>query len=135
MLNQTLVVGNLGADVEVRYMQNGDPVANLSVATSKRWTDKNGEEKKSTQWHKVVAYKHDAEDAKDYKKGDLVCAVGEIKTRKWTDNNGNDRYITEVHAKFLFVKKRGEPQQQTKPNNQNNQYDFAPSFEDDGIPF
>jgi single-strand DNA-binding protein len=102
-VNKTLILGRVGKDPEVRYMPNGGAVANLSVATSERWKDKNsGEQKEETEWHRVVFYNRLAEIAGDYaKKGTLVFIEGKLKTRKWTDKDGIDRYTTEVIGSSL----------------------------------
>lgn len=98
-VNKHIVVGHLGADPEVRRMQNGDPIVNLRVATSKSWRDKqSGERRQQTQWHSVVIFnKNLAEIAEKYlKKGSQVYLEGEVQTRKWEDNNGQTRYTTET---------------------------------------
>ncbi|ODN41502.1 single-stranded DNA-binding protein [Piscirickettsia litoralis] len=96
-VNKVIIVGRLGQDPDVRYMQTGDAVANLTVATSEQWKDQHGVNQESTEWHRVVLYKRLAEIAKEYlSKGSLVYVEGKLKTRKWKDKNGQDRYTTEV---------------------------------------
>lgn len=98
-LNRAMIIGRLGKDPEVRRMQSGDPIVNLSVATSETWRDKStGEKKEATEWHRVVIFnKGLAEVAEKYlKKGALVHIEGQIKTRKWTDKDGAERYSTEI---------------------------------------
>lgn len=98
-LNRAMLIGRLGKDPEVRRMQSGDPIVNLSVATSETWKDKSsGEKKEATEWHRVVIFnKNLAEVAEKYlKKGALVHIEGQIKTRKWTDKDGTERYSTEI---------------------------------------
>lgn len=99
-LNQCNFIGNLGRDPETRFMQNGDPVCNFSIACSESWKDKNtGEKKESTEWVNIVIYGKLAEVCGQYlKKGSQVFISGKLKTRKWQDKDGNDRYTTEVHA-------------------------------------
>ena len=99
-INKAIIVGNLGNDPEVRYMPNGQAVANLSIATSESWKDKeSGEQRESTEWHRVVLYRRLGEVAGEYlRKGSKVYIEGKIRTRKWTDQSGNDRYTTEIIA-------------------------------------
>ena len=99
-INKVILVGNLGADPEVRYMPQGGAVANLSIATSESWKDKNtGEQKDQTEWHRVVIYQRLAEVAGEYlRKGSKVYLEGKLKTRKWTDKDNIERYTTEIVA-------------------------------------
>ena len=97
MVNKVTLIGNLGADPEVRRLENGAAVAKLSVATNENYRDKNGEWQKITEWHNVVVWRWLAERAEQYlKKGSLVFIEGKLTTRKWQDKDGNDRYTTEV---------------------------------------
>ena len=102
-INKVIIVGNLGNDPEVRTMPNGDAVANISVATSESWTDKNtGERREVTEWHRIVLYRRLAEIAGQYlRKGSQVYVEGRLKTRKWQDQNGQDRYTTEIQGDNL----------------------------------
>jgi single-strand DNA-binding protein len=98
-VNKVILVGNLGRDPEIRSMQDGKRIANLSVGTSETWKDKNsGERKERTEWHRVVVYNDGlAEVVEKYlKKGAKVYIEGSIQTKKWTDNAGHDKYTTEV---------------------------------------
>lgn len=96
-MNYVGLIGRLGADPEVRYTTSGKPVANLRLATSKRWKDDNGDTQTRTQWHRVVYFGRMAEVLKQHcKKGRQIRVVGELQTRKWQDKDGNDRYTTEV---------------------------------------
>ncbi|EBJ7483663.1 single-stranded DNA-binding protein, partial [Salmonella enterica] len=97
-LNKVQIIGYLGQDPEVRYLPNGKAVANLSLATSDTWKDKQtGEPKERTEWHRVVLYEKLADVAGEYlRKGAQVYIEGELRTRKWTDQNGQERYTTEV---------------------------------------
>ncbi|MXP67797.1 single-stranded DNA-binding protein [Pantoea sp. Aalb] len=97
-INKVILVGNLGQDPEVRYMPNGGAVANITIATSESWRDKQtGENKETTEWHRVVLFGKLAEVASEYlRKGSQVYIEGQLRTRKWQDNGGHDRYITEV---------------------------------------
>ena len=102
-INKVIIVGNLGNDPEIRTMPNGEAVANISVATSESWTDKNtGERREVTEWHRIVLYRRLAEIAGQYlRKGSQVYVEGRLKTRKWQDNNGQDRYTTEIQGDNL----------------------------------
>jgi single-strand DNA-binding protein len=98
-VNKVILVGNLGKDPEVRRMQNGNPVVNLSVATSDTWRDKaTGERKEKTEWHRVVIFSEGlAKVAEQYlKKGAKVYIEGALQTRKWTDKDGVEKYSTEI---------------------------------------
>lgn len=97
-INKVILVGYLGQDPEVRRMQNGNPVTNMTIATSESWRDKQtGEQKEKTEWHRVVLFGKLAEIAAEYlRKGAQVYIEGALQTRKWTDQNGQDRYTTEV---------------------------------------
>ena len=99
-VNKVIIVGNLGADPEVRQFGNGGSVTNISVATSERWTDKQtGEPKEQTEWHRVAMFNRLGEVAAQYlRKGSSVYVEGSLRTRKWQDENGNDRYSTEIRA-------------------------------------
>ena len=99
-INKVILVGNLGADPETRYMPSGSAVTNLSVATSESWKDKQtGEQKDRTEWHKVAMFNRLAEIAAEYlRKGSQVYIEGKIRTRKWQDRDGNDRWTTEIIA-------------------------------------
>jgi single-strand DNA-binding protein len=98
-VNKVILVGNLGKDPEIRRTQDGRPIANLSVATSESWRDKNtGERKEKTEWHRVVIFSEGlCKIAEQYlKKGSKVYLEGALQTRKWQDKDGNDKYSTEV---------------------------------------
>src|SRR5436190_8143546 len=98
-VNKVILVGNLGKDPEIRRTQDGRPIANLSVATSETWRDKNsGERKEKTEWHRVVIFSEGlCKIAEQYlKKGAKVYIEGQLQTRKWQDKEGQDRYSTEV---------------------------------------
>jgi len=100
MLNKVTLIGNLGADPEVRYMPSGGAVANVSLATTFRWKDRDTKEKKeSTEWHRVVFFNRLAEVVGEYlRKGSQIYIEGRLQTRKWKDKDGIDRYSTEIIA-------------------------------------
>ena len=98
-INKVILVGNLGADPEIRQTKDGRPIANLSVATGESWKDKNtGERREKTEWHRVVIFNEGlAKIAEQYlRKGSKVYLEGQLQTRKWQDQNGQDKYTTEV---------------------------------------
>lgn len=99
-INKVILVGNLGADPETRFMPSGDAVTNLRIATSETWTDRNtGQKQERTEWHRVVLFKKLAEIANEYlKKGSQVYVEGSLRTRKWQDKDGRDQYSTEIVA-------------------------------------
>ncbi len=115
MLNQVELIGNVGKDPEIRIIQNGSKVANLSIATSEKWKDRNsGEQRENTEWHNVVVWGNKNGDGlagiveKYVNKGDKIYVRGALKTRKWQDQSGIDRYSTEIvlsgfDAKLLLL--------------------------------
>ena len=115
-VNKVILVGNLGRDPEVRRMPSGDPVVNLSVATSESWRDKGtGERKEKTEWHRVVIFNQNlAEVAEKYlRKGSKVYLEGQLATRKYTDKDGQEKYSTEIalnrfRGELVLLDSRGE---------------------------
>jgi len=99
-INKVILVGNLGRDPEIKYTASGGAIANLTIATSESWNDKQtGEKVEKTEWHRVVAFQRLAEIMGEYlKKGSQVYIEGKLQTRKWQDQNGQDRYTTEIVA-------------------------------------
>ena len=99
-INKVIVLGNLGADPDARFMPNGNAVTNISVATSESWIDKeSGDRQERTEWHRVAFFGRLAEIASEYlKKGSQVYIEGKLRTRKWEDKEGNDRWTTEIIA-------------------------------------
>ena len=104
-LNKVLLIGNLGSDPEIKYTSSGSAVANLSIATSERWKDRNtGEQKEQVEWHRVVLFSRLAEIAEQYlKKGSKVFVEGKLQTRDWEDAEGKKRYTTEVIAREMTM--------------------------------
>ena len=102
-INKVILVGNLGNDPEMRYTSSGVAIANISLATSDSWKDKNtGEQQERTEWHRVVFFDRLAEVVGEYlKKGSQVYVEGELRTEKWQDNQGNDRYTTKIRARNM----------------------------------
>lgn len=109
-VNKVILIGNLGADPEVRYTPSGQPVANFRIATSESWTDKNGQKQDKTEWHRIVAWGKLAELCGEYlAKGRQVYVEGKLQTRQWDDRDGNKKYTTEIVAnQITFLGGRGE---------------------------
>ena len=98
-VNKVILIGNLGADPETRYLPSGDAVTNIRIATTENWKDKSGDKQEHTEWHRISFFGRLAEIAGEYlKKGSPVYVEGRIRTRKWQDKEGQDRYSTEIVA-------------------------------------
>ncbi len=150
MLNKAILIGNLGADPETRYMQDGTCVCNIRIATTERFKDRNGERQERTEWHRVVLWGKLGEIANQYlHKGSQVYIEGKIETRKWQDRDGNDKYTTEIRArdmKMLGGKSEGGSPRSQAPAEKSAQtastgdpFADSPAFSDvpvdDDIPF
>ena len=146
-INKVILIGNLGKDPEVKYMPSGDPVTNITVATSESWKDKStGENVEKTEWHRVVFFKRLAEIAGEYlKKGSKVYIEGRLQTRKWQGQDGQDRYTTEIVANEMQMldsrggsapmgNAGGKPAAQSAGQQPAMATEGAPDFDDD-IPF
>ena len=110
-VNKIILLGNLGADPELRHLPNGTAVVQLRVATSERWRDKaTGESRERTEWHRVEFFDRQAEIIGEYfRKGSQIYVEGRLQTDKWQDKDGNDRYITKIRgSSFSFVDRKGE---------------------------
>lgn len=102
MINKVILIGNLGADPEVRYTQSSTPVASFRMATTERWRNQDGQQQEQTEWHRIVAWGKLAEICGQYlHKGSKVYIEGKLQTRKWQDQSGQDRYTTEVIAREM----------------------------------
>jgi|APHig6443717497_1056834.scaffolds.fasta_scaffold220987_2 single-strand DNA-binding protein len=102
MINKVILIGNLGADPEIRYTQDGTPAASFTVATTERWKGKDGQMQEQTEWHRITAWRRLAEICGEYlSKGSRVYIEGKLQTRKWKDQSGNDRYTTEIVAREM----------------------------------
>ncbi len=161
-VNKVILVGNLGKDPEIRYTPSGSAVANVTIATSDQWKDKQtGEQQERTEWHRVVFFNRLAEVVGEYvKKGQQIYVEGRIQTRKWQDQSGQDRWTTEIVANEMQMlggrggggsdqgmdqsappQQRPAPQQQAQGGGQQNSPENAPAkggaFDDfdDDIPF
>ena len=147
-LNKVMLIGNLGADPEIKYTPNGTAVANLRLATSENRKNKEGEWEERTEWHRVVVYGRQAEVAKDYlRKGSKVYVEGRIETRSWDDQDGQKRYMTDIVVNEFFIldsksasgsepdqappRKQGGRDDRAKPKSA----DFPAGGEDDDLPF
>ncbi|MFH1699842.1 MAG: single-stranded DNA-binding protein [Candidatus Zixiibacteriota bacterium] len=108
-VNKAILIGNLGADPELRYTSSGQAVVNFNIATTEKWKDKDGQMQESTEWHRIILWKRQAEIAKEYlKKGSPVYIEGRIQTRNYEDKDGIKRYITEiVGQRMQFLGSRG----------------------------
>ena len=110
-VNKVILIGNLGKDPEVRYLDNGVAVANFSLATTENYKNKAGERVSQTEWHNIVLWRGLAEVAEKYlKKGSSIYIEGKIKTRKWEDKDGNTRYNTEILADNMSMLGGKKPQ-------------------------
>lgn len=110
-VNKAILVGNLGADAELRYTSGGAPVANFRIATSENWTDKqSGERRERTEWHRICLWGPSAEKLQEYLvKGKQVFVEGRLQTRQWEDRDGNKRYTTEIRAdRITLLGRRGD---------------------------
>ena len=142
-VNKVILVGNLGANPEMRYTQGGQPVANLRLATTERWTDKSGQKQETTEWHRVVCFGKLAEICGQYlSKGRQVYIEGRIQTRQWQDQQGQKRYTTEIVAQRVqMLGSRGErgPEEMGAPTPAEPAEESVPADfgggPDDDIPF
>ena len=124
-LNSVQLIGNLGQDPEVKYMQSGDAVASFSLATSESWKDKaSGEPVEKTEWHRCVAWRKPAEIIGQYvKRGQKLYVEGKLQTRKWTDKDGQERYTTEIQVSdFILLSAKGEGGEQAPRSGKPPQY-------------
>ena len=141
-VNKVILVGNLGQKPEMRYTATQTAVANLSIATTESWKDKeSGENRDKTEWHRVVFFGNLAEIAEKYlDKGSSVYVEGKIQTRKWQDKDGNDRWTTEVLGNPLTMlgsrsSSDSSPQAESSSNTPFPEDDSGPGLTDDDIPF
>lgn len=146
-LNRCEFIGNLGADPEIRRLNSGELVANLSLAVSEKWKSNDGENKERTEWVSIVIFNQGlAKLAEGYlKKGSKIFIAGQMQTRRWTDQQGNDRYTTEIvlqkfRGELQMLDGRGEGQQQNQSRQSEQAYSqqsggFGGGFDDENIPF
>jgi len=116
-INKVILIGHLGADPEVRYTAGGSAVANLRIATTERFKDRDGNQQEKTEWHRVVVWGQQAEHCGQYlTKGRQVYIEGSIETREWTDKEGTKRYTTEIKARSVVFLGSGDGQSRSKPS-------------------
>ncbi len=129
-VNRATIIGNLGNDPEIRYSSGGDAIANLIIATTDNWKDKNGDKQEKTEWHRVTMFGKLAEICGEYlKKGSQVYIEGKLQTRKWTDKENIERYTTEIIADTMKMLGKREKQKEERSHS------TASTAVDDDIPF
>ncbi len=139
-VNKVILVGNLGANPEMRFTQGGQAVANLRLATTERWTDRNGQKQEQTEWHRIVVWGKQAEICGQYlTKGRQIYVEGRIRTRQWQDQQGQKRFTTEIVAQnvqMLGPRSEGAPREDVgaaaAPDEATADFGGGP---DDDIPF
>lgn len=140
-MNNVTLMGRLGSDPELRYTQGGSAVANVNLATSRKWTDKQGEQHEKTEWHRLIVWGKQAENFERYlRKGQQVLVEGSIEYRDWEDKDGNSRSTTEINvSRFHFIgnntSSSGERSSSPRGGGGNAEASFDQSFNDDDIPF
>jgi len=136
-INKAIIVGNLGANPEVRRTQSNIAVATLSVATSQKYKDGQGELQEKTEWHRVIFWGRTAEVCNQYlKKGSQIYVEGKLETRKWTDKEGTDRWTTEIKGQIMQMLGGGSTNAQSKPVQQTPQSIAEQAAKvDDDLPF
>ena len=113
-VNKVILIGNLGRDPEIRYTQGGDPIANFSLATSERWTDKSGQKQERTEWHRCEVFGKQAQVVRDYcTKGKQIYLEGSLRLDEWTDKDGNKRATTKIrvsgfNSRIVLLGSRGD---------------------------
>ena len=134
-MNRVQLEGFTGQDAEIKYLPSGQPVANLSVATSERYKDSKGEDREKTEWHRIVVFGKAAERAGKIRKGQLVTLEGKLQTRSWDGKDGKKQYITEVVAQKVHVIQIGE-QQAAEPRRETvKAVEGSQDVAEDDIPF
>ena len=135
-VNKVILIGNLGADPELRYTPSGTPVANFSLATHEQWTGKDGEKGERTEWHRIVAWGRLGEICGEYlHKGSPVYIEGRIQTRSWEDREGNKRYTTEIIAQAMQMLGGPGKEGRTERSEEKFPTEEPVSVPDDDIPF
>lgn len=131
-INKVTLLGNLGRDPEVRYTPDGKAVANINIATSESWKDKNtGEKVEKVEWHRVIFFGKLAEICGEYlQKGSKIYLEGKIRTRKWSDKNGVEKYTTEIHSDEMLMLDSAEHASQSQRPVENDEDEFS-----DDVPF
>lgn len=131
MVNKVILIGNVGTDPEIRYLEGGIAVAHFSLATSESYKNKNGERVEQTEWHRIVLWRGLAEVVEKYvKKGTQLYIEGRLQTRNWEDQNGNKRYTTEIVADNMKMLSR----RSDRPAEENRAEEFTPPIVEDDNP-
>ena len=135
-MNRVQLEGFTGQDAKLKYLPSGQPVANLSVATSERYKDAKGNDQEKTEWHRIVVFGKAAERAGKIRKGQLVTLEGKLQTRSWDGKDGKKQYITEVVAQRVHVIQIGEQQQASEPRRETAKaVEGSQDAAEDDIPF
>jgi single-strand DNA-binding protein len=135
-VNKAILIGNLGADPEIKYTPSGTAVANFSLATHEQWTNKDGEKGERTEWHRIVAWGRLGEICGEYlKKGSPVYIEGRIQTRSWEDRDGNKRYTTEIVAQSMQMLGSARKDGEARSPEERYPVEEPISIPDDDIPF
>lgn len=134
-MNRVQLEGFTGADAELKYLPSGQPVANLSVATSERYKDAKGNDQEKTEWHRIVVFGKAAERAGKIRKGQLVTLEGKLQTRSWEGKDGKKQYITEVVANKVHVIQLGEQQAVEPRREPTKSVEATQDVGEDDIPF
>ena len=135
-MNKVILAGRLGRDPEVRYTETGTAVANMSLATTETWKNKNGEQQEKTEWHRIVVFGNTAEFAKEYlRKGTMLAVDGQLRTRKWEDRDGTTKYTTEVLARQLTPLSSQKKQSKSKEEPPSMPFDEGEEEGEEDIPF
>ena len=135
-VNKVMLIGNLGADPEIRYTPSGAAVANFNMATKAQWTTKEGEKQDRTEWHRIVAWRRLGEICGEYlHKGSLVYIEGRLQTRSWEDRDGNKRYTTEIVAQGMQMLDRAGQSAEALSTEERFPTEEPLDVPDDDIPF
>ena len=135
-VNKVILVGNLGADPEVKYTPSGKSVANFRIATSEQWTNKDGEKEERTEWHRIVAWGRLGEICGEYlHKGKQVYVEGRLQTKTWEDRDGNKRYTTEIIAQAMQMLGAAGKEERSRSAEDRFPVEEPVTIPDDDIPF
>lgn len=137
MVNKVILIGNVGADPDVRYLEGGVAVARFSLATSEFYNNKNGERVTQTEWHNIVLWRNLAQTAEKYvKKGMMLYVEGRLRTRSWDDQNGVKRYTTEIYGdNFQMLSRKQDNGERSQDTSMTQAPDLGGSDDSDDLPF
>jgi len=128
-LNKVLLIGNVGKDPEIRHLQGGASVATITLATSERYRDRNGESRELTEWHTIIAWRQLADLAENYiRKGSQIYVEGRIRSRSWDDQNGQKRYVTEIQADSIQLLGRRSDNPASQQASQTQQQNYGGGY-------